>query len=225
MDPGGSESAWNLFIQMFPRGLDDPALLGEAGPGPWRDSPAAPADVLGRCLWDVFSNNHEAVTESGDVVDLGSFRASAGFIADFRTRGGGPGGPQRAADYLDFYLGSWGMEAELLVPIYALIFRRMRSANLDWRYHHPRLYLFDFSHPVDDVEDAGGPEFERRDPSQSVARDIGRERDVAKMDQLRSSLEGDYRRSVEEAGRKPPPPIVRAYRSVHGRFPEGWPPA
>jgi hypothetical protein len=37
------------------------------------------ADLLGRCLWDVFSNSHDVLTAEGAVVDLGTFRGSAAF--------------------------------------------------------------------------------------------------------------------------------------------------
>ena len=33
------------------------------------------ADLLGNCLWDVFSDNHDVVTADGLLVDLGSFRS------------------------------------------------------------------------------------------------------------------------------------------------------
>ena len=42
-----------------------------------------PAELLGLCLWDVFSDNHQVIAADGRVVDLGSFRGSAGVIADF----------------------------------------------------------------------------------------------------------------------------------------------
>ncbi|MEK7351963.1 MAG: hypothetical protein AAB177_13900, partial [Nitrospirota bacterium] len=44
------------------------------------------ADLLGCCLWDVLADNHDVCTAKGVLVDLGSFRAAAGFIADFRHR-------------------------------------------------------------------------------------------------------------------------------------------
>lgn len=39
-------------------------------------------ELVGMCLWDIFSDNHEVIGPDGRVVDLGSFRASAGFLAE-----------------------------------------------------------------------------------------------------------------------------------------------
>lgn len=38
--------------------------------------------LVGTCLWDVFSDGHDVLDEGGREVSLGSFRASAGFLAD-----------------------------------------------------------------------------------------------------------------------------------------------
>jgi hypothetical protein len=40
-------------------------------------------DLVTMCLWDVFSNNHEVSDAEGRLVDLGSHRGSAGFLADW----------------------------------------------------------------------------------------------------------------------------------------------
>ena len=74
-----SEHSWrSLFARLFPNGLDDSAIAREL-PGPrWQElSREAIADLLGQCLWDVFSNNHEVFTAEGAVVDLGTFRAAS----------------------------------------------------------------------------------------------------------------------------------------------------
>lgn len=36
-----------------------------------------PVKLLGLCLWDVFSDNHDVIAADGRVVHLGSFRGSA----------------------------------------------------------------------------------------------------------------------------------------------------
>jgi hypothetical protein len=87
------------------------------------------AELVGRCLWDVFSDNHEVVAPDGRVLDLGSFRASGGFLADLLNRQTGGDG----YDYLDFYMGtSWVARRADLGPVYRLIFRRLRARELDW---------------------------------------------------------------------------------------------
>jgi hypothetical protein len=54
----------------------------------YRDEPLRPreeyADLIGYCLWDIFSDGHDVWTAEGVQVDLGSFRGAAGLIAEFR---------------------------------------------------------------------------------------------------------------------------------------------
>jgi hypothetical protein len=107
------------------------------------------ADLLGCCLWDVFADNHDVCTAKGALVDLGSFRAAAGFIADFRhRRSHSEAWLNERRDYIEFYLGTWMVRLRAdLTPVYELIFRRMQQLGLDWRYVHPRLMLVDL-HPL-----------------------------------------------------------------------------
>ncbi|MEW6754971.1 MAG: hypothetical protein AB1505_28905 [Candidatus Latescibacterota bacterium] len=212
---------WQLFGRMFPEGLDDRQIVEELGRCGFGDrSPAERADLLGRGLWDVLSNNHEVFTAEGRAVDLGSFRATAGFIADLRSRreATDPGG-RYAWDYLDFYMGTVGTPTAVdLCPLYERIFTRMRALGLDWRYVHPRLYLIDFGTPE-------GPEDHTSyNPHQALQRELEQTRHAAELAELRESLDRGYRESVEEARRGPPPAIVQSYARVYGRLPAGWPP-
>ena len=219
---------WTLFAGMFPKGLDDAVILAALRRGRFADLPAAElADLLGRCLWDVFSNNHEVRSADGAVVDLGSFRAAGAFIADFRGR---RRSPERCADgawdYLDFYMGTLGVRREDdLSPFYDLVFSRMRGAGLEWRYAHPRLFLVDFGDRDDDLRDDEPAGFLHYDPSGSVARDLERRQRATELADLRESLDDAYQRSAEEAGAHPPPAIVQSYQRNYGRWPVGWPPA
>src|SRR5205814_5615740 len=80
------------------------------------------AELVGQCLWDVFSDNHEVVAPDGRVLELGSFRASGGFLADTLNRQTST----ERYDYLDFYLGTiWVAQRADLGPVYRLIFRRL----------------------------------------------------------------------------------------------------
>jgi hypothetical protein len=58
--------------------------------------------LVGLCVWDVFSDNHEGVGRAGRLVDLGSFRATGGFLADYLNALIG----RAEYDYLNFYLGT-----------------------------------------------------------------------------------------------------------------------
>lgn len=183
------------------------------------------ADLLGCCLWDIFSDNHDVVTAEGTLVDLGSFRSTAGFIADFRHRSNhshedfGDRG-----DYMEFYMGTTLIRHRAdLTPVYELIFRRMRHIGLSWRYAHPRLHAIDLGSLSNQAED-DEPEALRYDPTES----FWQERQLAKRQTERAefeqSLDEAYRASIEKAHAEPPPATVRAYQLVYGHDPDGWPP-
>jgi len=63
------------------------------------ESPVEPErecrELVGLCLWDVFSDNHEVVADDGRGLDLGSMRRSGGFLADVLNAQGGPPPPPK----------------------------------------------------------------------------------------------------------------------------------
>jgi hypothetical protein len=184
------------------------------------------ADLLGCCLWDVFADNHDVRTAEGALVDLGSFRAAAGFIADFRQRRShSEAWLNERRDYLEFYLGTWMVRHRAdLTPVYELIFRRMQQLGLDWQYVHPRLMLVDVRPLHEALESENVPEAVQYDPTENYWRERTEAAHDAEMADLRRHMDEAYRESVEEARHDPPPATVRAYQLVYGRFPAGWPP-
>jgi hypothetical protein len=36
--------------------------------------------LIGLCLWDIFSDNHEVIAADGRVADIGSFRGAGAFL-------------------------------------------------------------------------------------------------------------------------------------------------
>ena len=184
------------------------------------------ADLLGCCLWDVFADNHDVCTAEGVLVDLGSFRAAASFIADFRhRRSHSEARLNERRDYIEFYLGTWMVQHRAdLTPIYELIFHRMQQLGLDWRYVHPRPMLVDLRPLHEMLESENVPEAVRYDPTENYWRERREATRDAEVANLRRNLDEAYRESVEEARHDPPPATVRAYQRVYGRFPAGWPP-
>ena len=183
------------------------------------------ADLLGSCLWDIFSDNHDVVTAEGALVDLGSFRATAGFIADFRYRhNDSQENLDDRGNYIEFYMGTTSVRHRAdLTPVYELIFRRVRHIGMSWRYAHPRLYAIDLGSLPDQV-DEDVPEALHYDPTES----FWRERQLAERQTERAAfqqnLDEAYRASVQDACDGSPPTTVRAYQQVYGRNPDGWPP-
>ena len=39
-------------------------------------------ELVGMCLWDTFSNEHDIVGLDGRLIDIGSWRGAGGFIAE-----------------------------------------------------------------------------------------------------------------------------------------------
>jgi hypothetical protein len=190
-----------------------------------RDEPAEPkrelGELVGRCLWDIFSNNHEVLGADGRCVHLGSFRGSGGFIADFLNDETGT----RRYNYTDFYMGTlWVSGRADMIPVYEMIFRRLRAHGLDWVFHFPRLYAVDLRPLREALDKTDTPEWTEYSPEKALAQQREeKERDEA-HEELREILDKGYRESLEAAKHHPPPDVVLAYQRVYGRFPRGWPP-
>lgn len=164
----------------------------------WEDPPVNEeeevADLVGRCVWDIFSDNHDVVASDGRIVDIGSFRGAGGFIDDFLSY---PEGIEAwgNGDYLRFYMGSvWIRSRADLGPVYRMIFRRIRSLGADWRYASPGIYA------VQTTKDSG----------------------AAELNQLTASLESANQATREEMQKRQPPGTVLAYEAIYGRLPQGW---
>lgn len=161
-------------------------------------------ELVGRCLWDLFSDNHRVIAPDGREVHLGSFRGSAEFIADLLNDEVG----SRRYGYMDIYMGTiWIADRADLTPVYVMIFRRLALGGYDWEYAFPRLHAIEFEPEDDETAD--------------LADRMERERRRAELQQL---LEEGHREALELAKDRPPPATVEAYRRVYGEFPRGWPP-
>ncbi len=174
-------------------------------------------ELVGLCLWDVFSDNHDVITADGRVADIGSFRGAGAFLDEHL-----PGNREgwREGDYLRFYLGTIWINARAdLAPVYAMIFRRIRALGGDWVYHFPELGLVDLSGLRPDSDS-----FARYSPNEALAAERKAQKRQAEIARLREDLEEISTRTREDAMDCLPPVTVRAYRQVYGRDPKGWPP-
>ena len=82
--------------------------------------------MVGRALWDVFSDNHDVIAPDG-----------------------------REAVWLHgFYMGTiWINDRADLTPVYAMIFRRLATHGYDWEYAFPRIHAIDFGRDRDETAD------------------------------------------------------------------------
>lgn len=185
-----------------------------------------PAELLGLCLWDIFSNNHDVIAADGRIVHLGSFRGSAGMISDFFEKfyqgkiNDEDWWDRRGCGYMDFYMGtSWVSSRADLTPAYELIFRRLQAVSADWRHAFPRIHLIDFG-PQEANTDRNTP----YDPSAALAQQAEQKSRAEKTAKMRKQLERDVKAAKRKARTAPPPTTVRAYQNIFHRFPHGWPP-
>lgn len=180
-------------------------------------------DMVGRCLWDIFSDSHDVVAEDGRRLHLGSFRGSAGFIAEYLNKQTGT----ETYFYMDFYMGTGMGEAKNdLHSVYRMIFRRLQAEGYDWVYHFPRLGLVDFRPLKEAMDREKNPEaeYENYDPSAAFEKEEENRKKDEEIAEMREKLDEGYRESVEASKDRPPPATVLGYEAVFGEYPRGWPP-
>lgn len=87
----------------FPRRPDAPPpppepsreeILSEHADGPV-EAERECQELIGLCLWDVFSDNHDVTSDDGRRLNLGSARRGGGFLAEILNAQGGPPPPPK----------------------------------------------------------------------------------------------------------------------------------
>lgn len=176
-------------------------------------------ELLGLCLWDIFSDNHDVIAADGRMADIGSFRGAGAFLDHYLTR---DQEGWRDGDYMRFYMGTiWISRRADLAPVYAMIFRRLKAVGADWVYHFPKLGIVELG-PADDDTDKPDKAYS---VSQAAVAELEKQQRRAEVERLRAELHETNARAREEAMDRPLPATVRAYREVYGRDVRGWPPA
>ena len=178
-------------------------------------------ELVGRCAWDIFSDNHEVIASDGRVVDVGSFRGSGGFLADYLNARI----PNANYDYMDFYMGtSWITCRADVTPLYQMIFRRLKKFGCDWVYVFPKIHLVDLRPLREALQLNDQPEWENYDPSSGLAKEQQEQLRNQELTELRASMETDHQNAIDRAKQSSPPFTVTAYQSIYRQFPKGWPP-
>jgi hypothetical protein len=128
--------------------LDD--VRGEYEPSPGNQEEEV-TELVGLCLWDIFSDNHDVIAADGRIADIGSFRGAGAFLDEYLTR---DQEGWRDGDYMRFYMGTiWISRRADLMPVYSMIFRRLKAAGADWVYHFPEIGIVELAR-ADDVDKA-----------------------------------------------------------------------
>jgi len=201
-----------LLLSLLPDPAGDGASLLEPG----NREPEAVIEILGRALWDIFSNNHSVVDIGGTAYHLGSFRASGDFIARVLNQ---RYPSTRTYDYLDFYMGSALVSESVdMGPFHRWVFSHLKAAGCRWIYSFPRLHLIDLRGLARTGDDDFGT-----DPSEAVRRELEDRERREDVEDLSSRLDEAYEAAVRSARHDPLPATVAAHRDVFGVLPEGWP--
>ncbi len=173
--------------------------------------------LVALCLWDVFSDNNDVIAPDGRTADIGSFRGAAAFLAEYLN---GPNENIWNMDYCQFYMGTiWISQRADLTLVYQMIFQRLKAMGADWVYHFPELGLVDLSSLRKEMEKP-----EDYSPSESFAAQQEEDEKQAELERFRGELAEGNAQARREALDRPPPTTVRAYESVYGHEPRGWPP-
>ena len=205
------------LAQKAGRSLPEPRLEDfENEPPPVSDSPLEDLlDLLGDCVWSVFSENHDVVAPDGAVYHLGSWRGSGGFIADFINEHYPVNGKY---GYLDFYMGLLHEEDRAKCSlIFSHIFEVLKQEGCDWRYSFPGMGIVSFAQPPQ--TDADPTTY---DPAAAMQAEMEYETKQREIADLQARLDKEREEAMEAARYQPPPPVVQVYRDVFGKWPEGW---
>ena len=182
-------------------------------------------DIVGRVLWEIFSDNHSVIADDGREIDLGSFRGASSTLALFVA---GDSMADYREDWMDvwdrgdsmsFYMGLAFIEGRTdFGVVYEMVFRRLQKLDVDWIYRFPQLGVVRFEQPEAQLDTVN------YDPSEAIARELKQREEDAECEKMQAKMDEANRASAEAAAEEEPPPIIRAYRRVYGRLPSGWPP-
>lgn len=190
----------------------------------WKETQVNIADevteLVGNCLWDVFSDNHDVVAADGRRVDIGSFRGASAFLDGYLRRASGEIPSWKEGDYMHFYMGTiWiGGRTDLIV-VYSMIFRRLKQLGADWVYSFPEIYFANFSSLKAEFKEPS-----MYSPSEGWKASQEEEKHQAELEKLQAELNEINVQSRKEAMDMPVPSTVRGYQYVYASNPRGWPP-
>ena len=175
-------------------------------------------ELLGLCLWDILSDNHNLILPDDSEINFGSFRTAGALIDDFASGDLPSTGRMDSYGYMRFYMGTAMISGRTdLRPVYKLIFTRLKSINCRWRHSFPELHLIDFSHLKETKP-------EDYNPSQALAEETEQKKKQAELRRMRQRIAKDTATAKSAAMDQAPPATVQAYQTIYQTDPLGWPP-
>jgi hypothetical protein len=176
--------------------------------------------ILGLTIYDIFSNNHEVITNKHELFDLGSFRGSGNFLATFLNEY--LPNNKRKYGYMDFYMGTiWIKNDGDLLPFYEFIFSVLKQKKCDWIYSFPRMHLIDFSNSETETMKHVKPE--DYDPESAMKSEFEALQNKRAVEKLQKELDDAFAKQFEEAKYETLIPVVQAYKNIYGCLPQGHP--
>lgn len=177
------------------------------------------AELIGLCLWDIFSDNHDVIHSDGRIVHLGSFRGAGGTIGDFvgeLTWDPDSDLWERGYDYMRFYMGtSFVAQRTSLLPVYEMVFYRLKKLGCDWRYSPTGM------HPISPVKSATTKS--EYSPAEAFQLQQEKGKNARREDRFREAVDQSAFEAKQEVRRQPPPETIVAYQRVFQCLPVGWP--
>ncbi len=172
-------------------------------------------DLVGDCVWSIFSENHDVVASDGSIYHLGSWRGSGHFIADF-INDHYP--VNNKYGYLDFYMGLLYDEDRIkCLPVFRHIFEILKQGDCDWHYSFPGVGVVSFAQPPQANADPA-----TYDPATALQAQMEYEAQQRDIADLQAKFGKAREEAMEEARYKSPPATVQAYWEIFGRWPQGW---
>jgi hypothetical protein len=172
-------------------------------------------ELVGLCLWDTFSDNHDVMVADGRVAHIRSFRGAGAFLDEHLTR---DHDGWREGDYLRFYMGTiWISRRADLTLVYAMIFRRLKTIDADWVYHFPELGIVELASVDDDVDKPDKP----YSVSQAAVAELNAQQRRAEVERFRAELREANARAREEAMDQPPVRVPSGVRTRSTRLASG----
>jgi hypothetical protein len=170
---------------------------------------AAFIELFSNCAWDIFSGNN-AVMKGTQKIDLGSWRGSAQFIADFVNH-------YCHVDYKynsnDFYCGNIDDTfRKTYLPIYEIIFSRLKTAGCTWIIDEDITMAIDAEFG-EEMEQTEAMKLKESNLLAALAENMNKEQLKRVEKELKTEHEKDQLNDAEL------PSVVQAYLNVYGIMP------